>query len=95
MASFCDFEGGSRRGSVTYDFDDRGVVGEEEVLSLRPSLDREIVGEDQLVPSQRGGPYQVSDFFICQKHIFFCQRGGHGRFGQGVNTPLILPPCNQ
>ena len=37
----------------------------------------------------QGGPNQVFQFFCYVKKKFFGQRGGHGRFGQGVNTPLV------
>ena len=40
-----------------------------------------------LVLTQRG-PNQVFQFFHCQKN-FFLAKGGYGRFGQEVNTPLI------
>ena len=44
-----------------------------------------------LAPSahtKEGGQTKFSNFLLCQKQIFW-QRG-HGRFGQGVNTPLIV-----
>ena len=35
-----------------------------------------------------GGANQVFQFFSMSKKYFFA-KGGHGRFGQGVNTPLL------
>ena len=37
-----------------------------------------------------GGKPSFINFLLCQK-IFFWAKGGHGRFGQGVNTPLSIP----
>ena len=36
---------------------------------------------------QKGGANQVFQFFYYVKKIL--AKGGHGRFGQGVNTPLL------
>ena len=38
----------------------------------------------------KGGQTKFSNFLLCQKKNFLA-KGGHGRFGQGVNTPLTLP----
>ena len=40
----------------------------------------------------KGGQTKFSNLFTMSKK-FFLTNGGHGRFGQGVNTPLpVMPP---